>query len=162
MATAYLREVRETAQDALREMRLLIFELRPPLLSEEGLEGALRARLAAVEGRVSGLSTTFDVQGELNIPAPVEEALYGIAQETLNNIYKHARATSIAVSLLQVAEKVIMEIKDNGEGFDRAAIQGHGGLGMHGMAERAAQVGGELTVESTPGRGTVVRVEVGL
>jgi signal transduction histidine kinase len=161
-ATTYLREVRETAQDALREMRLLIFELRPPVLAEEGLEGALRARLTAVEGRVSGLSTTIDVRGELSIPAPVEEALYGIAQETLNNIYKHARATSISLSLQQVGQKVTMQIRDNGIGFDPAATAGHGGLGLNGMAERATQVGGDLTVESTPGSGTTVRVEVAL
>jgi signal transduction histidine kinase len=161
-AITYLREVRETAQDALREMRLLIFELRPPVLAEEGLEGALRARLAAVEGRVNSLSTALHVQGELDIPAPVEEALYGIAQETLNNIYKHARATSITLWLHQAGQKVIMQIRDDGQGFDPAVIEGHGGLGLHGMAERAAQVGGELTVESTPGGGTAVRVEVAL
>ncbi|HEX6508714.1 MAG TPA: GAF domain-containing sensor histidine kinase, partial [Chloroflexota bacterium] len=161
-ATSYLREVRETSQDALKEMRLLIFELRPPVLAEEGLEGALRARLTAVEGRVNGISATMDVQGDLHIPAHIEEALYGIAQETLNNIFKHARATAISVSLRQEAATLILEIVDDGAGFDPDLIQGQGGLGLGGMVERAAQAGGHLTVESTPGEGTRVRAEVTL
>src|SRR5512143_1587361 len=100
-AANYLSVLRDTAQDALREMRLLIFELRPPILAEEGLIAALQARLAAVEGRVGGLTTTLDVAGDIALPAVVEQALYGIAQESLNNVYKHAKAHTVALSLQQ-------------------------------------------------------------
>jgi signal transduction histidine kinase len=161
-ATTYLREVRNTAQEALKEMRLLIFELRPPILAQEGLVAALQARLAAVEGRIAGLTATFDVQGDLRLPAPVEEALYGIAQETLNNVFKHAQAHTVALTLWQEGQVVRLEIADDGTGFDPAAVQGRGGLGLGGMTERAAQVGGRLMVDTTPGQGTRVRVEVEL
>jgi PAS domain S-box-containing protein len=160
--TAYLHEVRTTAQEALQEMRLLIFELRPPILEQEGLVAALQARLAAVEGRVPGLVTTVDAQSELRLPAPIEEALYRIAQETLNNVLKHAKAHTIAVSLHQEGSTVALEIADDGAGFDRATAERRGGFGLRGMAERAAQVGGAVTVQSAPGHGTVVRVEVTL
>jgi signal transduction histidine kinase len=159
-ATTYLREVRNTAQEALQEMRLLIFELRPPILAQEGLVAALQARLAAVEGRIPGLTTTFDVQDDLRLPAPIEEALHGIAQETLNNVFKHARASRVALSLRKAGQTVTLQITDDGVGFDPAAVQDRGGLGLGGMAERAAQVGGRLTVQSSPGQGTNVRVEV--
>jgi PAS domain S-box-containing protein len=161
-ATTYLREVRGTAQEALQEMRLLIFELRPPILEQEGLVAALQARLAAVEGRVPGLVTRIDVPGELRLPAPVEEALYRIAQEALNNALKHARARSISLSLRHEGPTVTLEIADDGAGFDQAAVGGHGGFGLRGMAERARQVGGHLAVQSAPGEGTTIRVEVAL
>src|SRR5919199_844767 len=129
-ATTYLQEVRNTAQDALREMRLLIFELRPPILEQEGLVAALQARLAAVEGRVAGLTTHVDVEGGLRLPPPVEEALYGIAQETLNNIFKHAKAHTIALTLRQEGQTVTLEIVDDGAGFDEAAVRREGGFGL--------------------------------
>jgi signal transduction histidine kinase len=159
-ATTYLREVRNTAQEALQEMRLLIFELRPPILEQEGLVAALQARLAAVEGRVPGLVATVDAPSDLRLPAPIEEALYRIAQETLNNVLKHAKAHTIALSLRQQDSGVTLEIADDGAGFDRATAERRGGFGLRGIAERAAQVGGAVTVQSAPGHGTVVRVEV--
>jgi PAS domain S-box-containing protein len=161
-ATTYLREVRDTAQEALQEMRLLIFELRPPILEQEGLVAALQARLAAVEGRMPGLVTTVDAQSDLRLPAPIEEALYRIAQETLNNVFKHAKAHTIALSLRQQESAVTLEIADDGAGFDRATAERQGGFGLRGIAERAAHVGGAVTVQSAPGQGTVVRVEVTL
>jgi signal transduction histidine kinase len=160
-ATTYLHEVRDTAQEALQEMRLLIFELRPPILEQEGLVAALQARLAAVEGRVPGLVATVDAPpSDLRLPAPIEEALYRIAQETLNNVLKHAKAHTIALSLRQQDSVVTLEIADDGAGFDRASAERQGGFGLRGIAERAAQVGGAVTVQSAPGQGTVVRVEV--
>jgi PAS domain S-box-containing protein len=160
-ATAgYLHEVCATAQEALAEMRLLIFELRPPILAQEGLAAALQARLAAVEGRVTGLEASLEVEGTGRLPEGVEGALYGIAVETLNNVFKHAGAHAVKVALRQEGRKVALEIADDGAGFDPAAVQGRGGLGLGGMAERAAQIGGRLTVESVPGQGTRVRVEV--
>ena len=85
MAADHLRELRDTAQEALREMRLLIFELRPPLLQEEGLVAALQARLEAVEER-AGLETEFKVEGEGRLPLEIEEELYRIAQEALREM----------------------------------------------------------------------------
>jgi len=159
MAADHLRELRDTAQEALREMRLLIFELRPPVLQTEGLVAALQARLEAVEER-AGLETEFKVEGEGRLPPEIEGGLYRIAQEALNNALKHAQARRITVSLRQVQRAVALEIADDGIGFDPTTAREQGGLGLRGMEERAAQLGSQLTVQSRPGEGTRVRVEV--
>jgi signal transduction histidine kinase len=159
-AANYLSVLRDTAQDALREMRLLIFELRPPILAEEGLIAALQARLAAVEGRVGGLTTKLNVEAELALRAIVEQALYGIAQESLNNVFKHAKARSVTLSLRQIGSTVVLEIVDDGVGFEPATLGHKGGLGLRGMEERAAQVGGRLLVQSAPGQGTAIHAEM--
>lgn len=157
----YLREMQDTAQEALAEMRLLIFELRPPVLDQEGLVAALQARLEAVEGRAN-LETQFAVEGVSALPPSVEQSLYRIAQEALNNILKHAHARRITVSLRQVQASVVLEISDDGVGFDPVMAREKGGLGLRGMTERVAQQAGRLTVQSAPGAGTHVRVEIGL
>jgi len=159
MAADHLRELQDTAQEALREMRLLIFELRPPVLQREGLVTALQIRLEAVEER-AGLETEFKVEGEGRLPLEIEEELYRIAQEALNNALKHAQARRITVSLRQVQRTVTLEIADDGIGFDPSTALEYGGLGLEGMEERAAQLGARLTVQSRPGEGTRVRVEV--
>jgi signal transduction histidine kinase len=159
LASEHLRELRETAQEALREMRLLIFELRPSVLESDGLVNALRVRLEAVEER-AGLEVGFHVEGEAVLPTTIEEGLYRIAQEALNNALKHACAQRVNVSLAQTAEAVILEIVDDGCGFDPARAIPAGGLGLDGIIERAAQMGGELALDSAPGKGTRIRVLV--
>jgi GAF domain-containing protein/ligand-binding sensor domain-containing protein len=161
LATEHLRELRDTAQEALREMRLLIFELRPSVLESEGLVTALRARLEAVEER-AGLDVSFQVEGETTVPAEVEEGLYRIAQEALNNALKHACARGVSLYLDRREEAVVLEIVDDGIGFDPATSVEGGGLGLDGMIERAARMGGELLLDSEPGAGTKVRVKVPL
>jgi GAF domain-containing protein len=159
LVSEHLTELRETAQEALREMRSLIFELRPSVLESEGLVTALRARLEAVEER-AGLEVAFQVKGEADLPAGIEEGLYRVAQEALNNALKHACAHCISVALERREEAVVLEIVDDGVGFDPSTAVEGGGLGLDGMIERATQMGGELTLDSEPGAGTTVRVEV--
>jgi signal transduction histidine kinase len=156
-----VRKLRRTAKEALGEMRLLVYELRPPLLKQEGLVAALQARLESVEGR-AGLETLLKVEGKGRLAPDVEQALYRITQEALNNIFKHAQARSITVSLrlAEHPQTTILEIADDGIGFDPAAVQGRGGLGLRGMAERVEQLGGQLRIKSEPGAGTIVQVEV--
>jgi signal transduction histidine kinase/ligand-binding sensor domain-containing protein len=153
----YLGELKETAKDSLAEMRLLIYELRPPVLEEEGLASALQARLEAVESR-AGLQTEFHLDGELTLNSQVEEALFRIAQEALNNVLKHAHARRVAVSLGQAGHTVTLEIADDGTGFDPVAARRSGGLGLRGMEERVAAIGAGLEIESAAGSGTRVRV----
>jgi signal transduction histidine kinase len=160
VAAEHLHEIRDTAQEALREMRLLIFELRPPALRQDGLVTALRSRLEAVEGRV-GLETELDVGGECWLAPDLEEGLYRVAQEALNNTLKHACASHVSVSLRQDERAVILEIVDDGIGFDPAAIHEGGGFGLRSMEERVARLGGKLDVQSEQGKGTRVHVEVG-
>jgi signal transduction histidine kinase len=159
LAAEHLRELRDTAQEALREMRLLIFELRPSILESEGLVNALRARVEAVEER-AGLEVDFHVEGETILPMALEEGLYRIAQEALNNTLKHASARCVSVSLAREEGRVVLEVTDDGCGFDPSTAVEGGGLGLDGMIERAAQMGGELELDSKPGAGTSVRVEV--
>ena len=160
-AAGNVRKLQKTARDALGEMRLLVFELRPPLLEQEGLAAALQARLESVEGR-AGLETSLKVQGKVVLAPDVEQALYRIAQEALNNIFKHAQARSITISLrlAEPPETIVLEISDDGVGFDPLAAQARGGLGLRGMAERVEGLAGQLRIKSEPGAGTSIRVEV--
>jgi signal transduction histidine kinase len=154
----HLAEIRTTAQESLREMRLLIFELRPPMLRREGLVAALQARLEAVEARV-GVKTRLQVDGEGSLSPQVEDGLYRIAQEALNNALKHSQASSVTLRLCHGPPSVILEIVDDGAGF-AARQAGKSGFGLRGMEERAMRLGGKLVIDSAPGRGTRVRVEV--
>ena len=159
VAAEHLRRIQATSQEALREMRLLIFELRPLILQVSGLATALQARLEGVEGRV-GLETEFRGDGVGRLPLDVEEGLYRIAQEALNNVLRHAHANHVLVSLQQIDRVVVLEVADDGIGFDPATVQEQRGFGLQGMEERAARIGGKLTVHSRPGAGTTIKVEV--
>ncbi len=156
-AAAHLAELRDTALEALREMRLLIFELRPPALEEKGLGAALQERLEAVEGR-GGIRSELHIEGQENLPARVQAELYHIAQEALNNVLKHARAERVRLRLRYAQDGVRLEIEDDGVGFDPAHAH-RGGMGLDGMHERAARIGAHLAVESAPGQGTRVVVD---
>jgi signal transduction histidine kinase len=160
LAGDHLSEIRETAEEALREMRVLIFELRPPMLKRDGLSAALQSRLEAVESRV-GLKTHFQTDCYGRLPADTEEELYRVALEALNNALKHAHADSVDVHLYQDQEVVTLEIVDDGIGFDTGLAWERGGFGLRSMAERVAYLGGRMTVESQPGEGTKIKVEVG-
>ena len=159
MVADHLSEIRTTAQESLREMRLLIFELRLPALRSEGLAAALQARLESVESRV-GLDTMFRVEGDSKLTPDVEEGLYRIAQEALNNTLKHAHASNVSVVLHHNDRLVSMHIEDNGVGFDPAEARVQSGFGLKGMKERVARLGGKLVVQSSPGEGTRIEVEV--
>jgi signal transduction histidine kinase len=161
VTAGYLQELQETALEGMRDMRLLIFQLHPPVLETEGLVAALQARLAAVEGR-AGLQTEFRVEGERRLPIAIESDLYWIAQEALNNVRKHAVAQHVAVHLHFSAGSIILQVLDDGVGFDRQAVPDEELGGLRTIAERTARMGGVLTYDSTPGEGTRVQVEVTL
>lgn len=154
-----LREIREITQQALKEMRLLVYELRPATLEQEGLIGALQHRLDAVEGR-TGVKARLLLGEMVELDDHLEEALYHITQEALNNALKHAAATVVTVRLnVDEEQQVTLEIADNGSGFDQDTLNG-GGLGLVSMRERAEGLGGTITIKSTPGEGTTVEVRV--
>lgn len=157
----YLGRIGEIAQQALREMRLLIHELRPPMLEQEGLVGAVRKRLDAVEKRV-GIEARVVMDDLVELPASLEEELYWITQEALNNALKHAAARKEIVRVNVERTMLVLEIADDGQGFDTEAVRDRGGLGLTSMQERARAMGGTLAIESAPGQGTVVRVCVPL
>ncbi|MCP4542587.1 MAG: GAF domain-containing protein [Chloroflexi bacterium] len=159
-AEDYLGQIGQTAQQALKEMRMLIHELRPPVLEQVGLTGALQQRMDAVERRI-GVKTSLVVDGTLELSPSVEKALYHIAQEALNNALRHAVATSVRVHIRAGDDCVEMEVMDDGKGFDPDAVGDIGGMGMIGMRERVERLGGELTILSDPGAGSRVRVTIG-
>ncbi len=157
----YLSELERIAQEAFEEMRLLVFDLRPSSLDQEGLPAALQARLEAVEGRIN-LQTKLIVEGVTRLPPFIEQALYRISQEALNNALKHAHAQGITVVLRQEHSCVRLEIIDDGIGFDVARAYETGGWGLRGIDERAGQIGGRLALLSEPGSGTRLQVVVPL
>jgi GAF domain-containing protein len=163
----YLTRIGEIGQQALNEMRLLVYELRPVALESEGLVGALRQRLDAVEQR-AGVRARLVIAGEAGtseLPAALEEALFRIAQEALNNALKHAAPTSVEVRIHveggDTGQRVELDVTDNGQGFDPQAVRDKGGMGLVSMRERAEKTGAELTIRSAPGEGTRVTVVVG-
>ncbi|MFN2119998.1 MAG: GAF domain-containing sensor histidine kinase, partial [Anaerolineales bacterium] len=155
----YLDEISASSQEALAEIRLLLYRLRPPVLENEGLVAALQQRLASVEGR-AGRKADLKTDLSARLPLDVEEGLYYIAQEALNNALKHAHARSVRVSLLQHGHAVALEVTDDGVGFKPADAGAEGKMGLPCMQERAAEIGGKLTLASEPGNGTTIRVEV--
>lgn len=155
----YLDQLSDMSEQALRQMRLLVFELRPPALDREGLVGALQQRLRAVEERV-GIETELVVDSEIELPSIVEEGLFRIVQEALNNALRHAEATSVTVRIRVDATNVLLEVADNGNGFDSGATSERGGMGLVFMRERAESLGGQLDIRSAPGEGTTLMVGV--
>ena len=154
-----LHELRSMAREALGDMRVLIFELHPPALKEQGLVAALQARLAAVEAR-TGLRAELQTQGDGQLPLAVAEELYWIAQEALNNVVKHAQAQHVTLRLEFAPGQVCLEVRDDGIGFDPEQARQAGGLGLGSIEQRAQRIQGELAVISSPGQGACVRVTV--
>jgi ligand-binding sensor domain-containing protein/anti-sigma regulatory factor (Ser/Thr protein kinase) len=129
------------------------------LLEQEGLVAALQAQLQAVEGR-AGLRTEPKTDVKERLPADVEEGLYRIAVEALNNALKHAQARNIEVRVSRDRRTVTLTIADDGIGLDLAAARGRGGMGLLAMEERVQEMGGTFAIESTPEQGTRIIVSV--
>ncbi len=201
-----LEELGQVPKQALKEMRLLVYELRPPDLEKEGLVGALHKRLNAVEKR-AGIEARLITEGLLaDLPVKLEENLYRIAQEALANALKHATAEHVLVRIAADAQQVTLEITDDGCGFDptyflagfspeiaesgrpHTTTNGHrvyhtgsadapisqsatadsmpyedadnGGMGLINMRERTEKLDGTFTLESAPGQGVKIRVQL--
>ncbi len=159
VATENLKDLRKLTREAMFDMRLLIYELHPPALEKEGLVAALRARLSAVEER-AGLPTRISVEGERRLPLAIEEELYRVAQEGLNNVVKHARSQNVFIHLQYDEHAVCLTLEDDGIGFDADMASRDGGIGLRGMQERVHRMGGQLSIESAPGRGTRLRAMI--
>lgn len=157
----YAERVESTAKQALREMRLLLHNLRPASLEQVGLVRALRQRLDAVEGR-AGVQAELITATPIDLPHAIEEALYYIASEALNNALKHAQAGRVCVRLQQLGDRITLTIEDDGNGFDNGQLVDSGGLGLTSMRERSERLNGSLLISSVPGSGTHVAVAIPL
>jgi signal transduction histidine kinase len=149
--TYALTELERNTLLALREMRLLLYELRPADLEEEGLARAIQLRLGAVERRV-GLQLDVQIAELPSMPLRSGLELYHIIVEALNNVVKHAAASHLALRLVPTGEHLHLHISDDGMGFDPA--QTRGGLGLRNIQERMARLQGRLAITSAPGNGT--------
>jgi signal transduction histidine kinase len=148
------------AEAALAEMRALIFELRPESLEREGLVSALTKQGAALQARHEMIVQT-DLCEEPRLSLTVKQELYRIAQEAMHNTVKHAHASKVDLVLHRTANAVILEVRDDGVGFDpQGSFPGH--LGLRSMRERVRHLGGILQIESAPGQGTHMLAQVPL
>jgi signal transduction histidine kinase len=158
----HLDTVRRHLRSVESQLRRISHEMRPPILDDLGLEPALRY---LCDGFTQRSGVVVHVQAALGDrpPAAIEIALYRVAQEALNNVVRHARATVATLRVEQHGECVRLSVRDDGVGFDphsKAAGGTHPGLGLRGVRERVAALGGELEIRSEPGQGTELRVSV--
>lgn len=156
-----LETARRTARENLRELRATVRALRPDLLSDTPLPVALQ-RAASRWSSTSGVPVDVRVTGDIASLGPdTELVLLRTAQEALANVGRHARASRVVLSLSFLGDAVTLDVDDDGIGFDRhQPVGGDGGFGLISMRERVEAVGGELTVESSPGDGTCIAVSV--
>jgi PAS domain S-box-containing protein len=157
-ASQLIQRIEEIGRQAIKELRLLIFELRPLDLQQVGLVEALRQRINSVEQR-GGIDARLLAFMEARIPVEIEEELYRIAIEALNNSLKYAAASCVWVRVQSEAGKIELEISDNGRGFDMEETKS-GGSGLQNMRERAQRMGAALKITSTPGSGTTITATV--
>ena len=157
-----LEEAGRTARESLAEARRVVWALQPEALEDETLAGAL-ARLAEGFRSETGVEAESVVSGEPRELGPeIEATMLRVAQESLANVRKHARATRVALTLTYLDNMLLLDVRDDGAGFeptsagrDRNGLQG-GGFGLTGMRERLEQHGGTLTIESASGAGTSI------
>jgi signal transduction histidine kinase len=152
-----LSHIGDLAQSAQVELQTLITELNPQKSPEVHLAQAL-ARHIKERSFPEGLEVSLDVEGESHFEVAEEQGLFRIAQESLNNIVKHAGATRANIRL-HLAEPFWMEIQDNGKGFTLQQGLAGGGVGLTGMQERGAEIGWALKINTAPGMGTCIRLE---
>ncbi len=160
-AGGQVAKLQALAEEALEELRALIFELRPPDLEKDGLAGALRKHVEVLR-RVQQGEIELDVPAgeDLRRDAKRDREILRIAQEALHNALRHAQAGRVAVRLQASDGRVLLEVEDDGVGFDPAkpGLRSQR-LGLTSMEERAQRLGARLEIRSTPGAGTTVRLE---
>ncbi len=153
----YLERLGKTAQDALREMRLLLYELRPLAFQSGKLTEALQQRLDAVERR-AGLSAHLITSDLPPLSPKIEQGIYHIALEALNNVLKHSRSAVVTVTLTHNLSSLMLKVSDNGVGFAVEAALAQGGMGLSNMRERAEELGGMFGIDSSEQAGTQITV----
>jgi len=159
VARQELADMESTLNKSLKELRRVVTGLRPPALDELGLTHALRQSLEDL--KADGLHCQFSEEGTpVRLPSSIEIAVYRVVQEALNNIRKHANATKVNLRLQFLEDKLLVEVRDNGSGFDlsqtldSATSVGH--MGLLGMKQRAETLGGNIKIKTGSGAGTTI------
>lgn len=160
-ARAELAEVARLAAEAADELRAVVVELRPAALEEDGLSATLASQVQVLD-RAHTADVAFAADGVRALPPAQEAALLRVAQEALHNALRHSGADRVTVTLAGTpARGAVLRVRDDGRGFDPESVRRAGRhLGLASMRDRAAAVGGTLVLESAPGRGTLVEMEV--
>jgi signal transduction histidine kinase len=160
-ATERVAELMQRTDAVIDSLHRLVADLRPASLDHLGLEAALR-QYSRSAGSKFGLEVRFKARGfgSERLPQVVETALYRVVQEAMVNVVRHARATRVDVLLERHGERVLVMIEDDGVGFEPDRVGSGSHFGLLGLQERAEALGGTLVVESTPGTGTTIVVEV--
>ncbi len=154
-AESHLGQADDLVRQAQKELNILIAEMRPAALEGKGLAAALREYVVRwSEG--SEIPADFHVRGEREAPLDVEQALFRVAQEAVANVARHSGAGHAEVDLSYTTDAVTLRISDDGRGFDPSRGSG-GGFGLQSMRERLVKLGGRITVDSAPGKGTRVK-----
>jgi signal transduction histidine kinase len=160
-AAAHVARLQELAAEALEELRALILELRPPALERDGLCGALRKHVDVLR-RLHRVEIDLDVDDAVGDASPAgrDREILRIAQEALHNAVRHSGAGRVGIRLARAGAGVVLEVSDDGAGFDPADPEVRSRrLGLTSMEERAQRLGGRLEIRSAPGAGTTVRLE---
>jgi two-component system, NarL family, sensor histidine kinase DegS len=161
-AVGEIQRIKSSMRDGLSEIRRFIFDLRPTMLAQRGLVGT-------VEHYIQTYRTLLPEHLELNLPSqpldltPDQELMaFRVIQESLQNIHRHADSTKCWISIETDDKSTIVKVRDNGRGFQPSSVQVHagGGSGIIGMRERAEVIGAKLTVDSDPGSGCEVRLDI--
>jgi two-component system sensor histidine kinase ChiS len=152
-ARNHLEEAENLVYEVIQELTFLIQEMYPLALQENGLINALREYFYEWENR-NEIPVTFKVEGEQSLPLATAQAVYRIIQETLANVARHSQANHVAVSITFLADSILVIIADDGLGFDPGKKLP--GVGLRSMRERTGMIGGQLAVESDPGKGTKI------
>ena len=162
-APGKIREARQIVADLMKHVRRMSVDLRPPVLDDLGLCAAVQSHVDAFSRR-TGIQVSFkgDVVPEERVSAAAKITAFRCVQETLTNVARHAQSTEASVALRCNGSKLLLEVKDQGQGFDPAKEARGGGSGLSGMRERVTLAGGQLDLESRPGRGTRVFVQLPL
>ncbi len=157
-----LMDLMSLLDNTVQSVRRISSELRPGILDDLGLAAAIEWHLNEFEKR-SGIKTHFIYpEEERQLPGPIKTNLYRILQESLTNVARHAQAKEVKVNLVQQYRQITLNIKDDGVGFDQEQVSKKRTLGILGMKERAAMMGGRYEIQSKPGKGTTISVVIPL
>ena len=157
-----LRTIAEASHKAATEIRSLLLEKQAVHLAAGTLERRLKDEMEIFRAR-TGLKLDFECAIDAHhLPYEVEQELYFALREGIINAIRHSRATELNLSLTQNQTVCCVQLSDNGVGFDKNLVAGGGGFGLKGMRERIEKVGGHLAIETTPGAGTRISIEVPL
>ncbi|MFV9503520.1 MAG: ATP-binding protein [Oscillochloridaceae bacterium umkhey_bin13] len=153
-ARAHTHELRELTVGALEQVRRVALELRPTILDDLGLVAAIEWRVDEFNAAGTARARLHTDQRELRLPHQIELVCFRVVQEALTNVTRHARASAVTINLVHEGPHLTLTISDNGHGFDPEVVGN--GLGLRGMRERLALIGGTLTLQSQPGQGSQV------